>query len=134
MGTDATGVTSLLEYGVIGATLLMSFGALAFIVRWILNMFATILIKKLDELIANNNEAATRMLRAQSATMAIIVDLQRQLLMHDGQVRGLNPSVGEDVDERVTMHASEVKRLEDAFMKTRDTLVEASKPPVRGVG
>ena len=126
MGTDATGVTSLLEYGVIGATLLMSFGALAFIVRWILNTQ----VKKLDELIASNNEAATRMLRAQSATMAIIVDLQRQLLMHDAQVRGLNPSTGEDVDERIRMHASEVARLEDAFMKTRDVLVEASKPPI----
>jgi len=121
---------ALSEHGPLGFSLLASFGALAFIVRWILNTQA----KKLEDLIASNNEAATRMLRAQSATMAIIVDLQRQLLMHDAQVRGLNPSAGEDVDQRIAMHAQEVARLEDAFMKTRDTLVEASKPPVRGVG
>jgi len=82
---------------IVGFTLICSLFVYAF--RYILIQFSNTQ-KEIQQEVLQNRELVMKHINTNSL---ILMSLQKQLLVHDAQVRGINPSVGEDTAERVNL-------------------------------
>lgn len=78
------------------------------VMRWLMGRFA-----ERQEEIREEIQLNREMFLEWSATQTMMtVALQKQLLYHDSQVRGINPTTGKDVDERTRMAYDQYKKIQ----------------------
>jgi len=102
-------LTQVLENGLIAA-------CFVFVLYWILNKFS----------------ADLRLVAIQMQVVSLIlIGFQKQFLLHDAQVRGINPSTGDTEDERHNMALAEYKTLQKGLDSLIDQITAIIEPQVK---